>query len=144
VYLRLVDRFYDGVDNAGVRQLQMALVSCLLRPSLLLFIPRGSLRGQLTVDVSPNWSSSPDRIFLRIRLIILPDLVFGRSLTTYTAFGAANGPIDLRTCIVRLFLISDEFSNASFRDTKALTVWPVNSSAIPTTAASATASVGLS
>jgi hypothetical protein len=75
----------------------------------------------LTVDVSPSRSSSPDNIFLKIRLMIFPDLVLGRSSTTYTALGAANGPIDLRTWEVKLFLISDEFVKASFRDTNALT-----------------------
>jgi hypothetical protein len=37
--------------------------------------------GKLTVEVSPSWSSSPARIFLRIRLMILPLRVFGKSGT---------------------------------------------------------------
>ena len=53
--------------------------------------------------------------------MIFPDLVLGRSSTTYTALGAANGPIDLRTWKVKLFRISGEFAKPSFRDTNALT-----------------------
>ncbi len=59
--------------------------------------------GFHTVDVSPRESSSPERIFLKIRRIILPDRVFGRSTTTMIALGAANGPMDLRTCSTRSF-----------------------------------------
>lgn len=96
---------------------------------------------QLTVEVSPKLSSSPLRIFRRIRRIILPLRVLGRSSTTKTALGAANGPIDLRTCITRSLRTCSVVSLPSLRETKALTAWPVSSSAIPTTAASATWSV---
>lgn len=37
--------------------------------------------GSERVEMSPSWSSSPARIFLRIRRMILPDRVLGRSGT---------------------------------------------------------------
>lgn len=52
---------------------------------------------RLTVEVSPSWSSSPDKILRRIRLMILPERVLGRSSMMKIALGAANGPIDFRT-----------------------------------------------
>lgn len=94
--------------------------------------------------MSPSWSSSPAKILRMMRRIILPDRVLGRSGTTNIAFGAAKGPIDLRTCRIRSFLIWSLDSLPSFRATKALTAWPVSSSLIPTTAASATESVTIS
>ena len=76
-----------------------------------------------------------------MRRIILPDRVLGRSGTTNIAFGAANGPIDLRTCRIKSFLTCSLDSVPSLRATKALTAGPVSSSLMPTTAASATESV---
>lgn len=76
-----------------------------------------------------------------MRRMILPDRVLGRSETTKTALGAANGPIDFRTCRMRSFLVCSVEPLPSLSATKALTAWPVSSSWIPTTAASATASV---
>jgi len=98
--------------------------------------PRGIIA--LTVDVSPNWSSSPAKIFRMMRRMILPDLVLGRSGTTKMAFGAANGPIDLRTCVTKSFFTWSDDSTPSLSATKAFTAWPVNSSLMPTTAASPT------
>ena len=89
--------------------------------------------------ISPSWSSSPAKILRRIRRMIFPDRVLGRSGTGKMAFGAANGPIDLRTWRIKSFLIWSLTSLPFLSDTKALTAWPVNSSATPTTAASATA-----
>jgi len=71
--------------------------------------------------------------------MIFPERVLGRSLTTYTLFGAAKGPIDLRTWRIRSLRSSGVSLNASLTATNALTAWPVSSSAVPTTAASATA-----
>ena len=96
--------------------------------------------GSDNVLVSPKLSSSPLKIFLKILRIIFPLLVFGRSSTTNTAFGAAKGPIDLRTCMTRSLRIWSVDSWPSFRETKALTAWPVSSSLMPTTAASDTES----
>lgn len=70
--------------------------------------------------------------------MIFPDRVFGRSSTMKIAFGAANGPIDFRTCMIRSFLTWSVVSLPSLRATKAFTAWPVSSSLTPTTAASAT------
>lgn len=97
--------------------------------------------ASLTVEISPRLSSSPLRIFLRMRRIIFPLRVLGRSSTTNTVFGAANGPIDFLTCATNSLRVASLFSTPPFRATKALTAWPVNSSAIPTTAASATAAI---
>lgn len=72
--------------------------------------------------------------------MILPERVLGKSSTVKMALGAANGPIDLRTCRMRSFLIWSLWSNPSFKATKALTACPVSSSLTPTTAASATES----
>lgn len=52
---------------------------------------------KLTVEISPRESSSPARILRKMRRMILPERVFGRSSTTKTFFGAAKGPIDFRT-----------------------------------------------
>lgn len=93
--------------------------------------------NRLTVEVSPKESSSPARILRRIRLMIFPDRVFGKSSTIKTAFGAANGPIDRRTWRIKSLRVWS-VSLPSFRATKALTAWPVSSSLTPTTAASAT------
>lgn len=90
--------------------------------------------------MSPNWSSSPAKIFRKMRRMIFPERVLGRSGTTKMAFGAANGPIDLRTCRIKSFLVWSEPSLPSLSATNALTAWPVSSSFTPTTAASATAS----
>ena len=94
--------------------------------------------GSLNVDVSPKLSSSPLRILRRILLMILPDLVFGRSSTMNMALGAANGPIDFRTCRMSSFRVLSSGSVPSLSATKALTACPVSSSLMPTTAASAT------
>ena len=53
--------------------------------------------GSASVLISPNWSSSPAKIFRKIRLIILPDRVLGKSSTMMMFLGAAKGPIALRT-----------------------------------------------
>jgi hypothetical protein len=98
-------------------------------------------KAWLTVVVSPSWSSSPARILRRMRRMIFPDRVLGRSGTTKMALGAANGPIDLRTCRIRSFFVWSESSWPSLSATNALTACPVSSSLTPTTAASATLSV---
>ena len=56
--------------------------------------------GSDSVEVSPSWSSSPAKIFLKMRLIIFPLRVFGRSGTMKTIFGAANGPMLFLTCMI--------------------------------------------
>ena len=124
----LLHRLDDRINHARIGELHFR--------SVRFSPPKGSVR--LTVDVSPNESSSPAKILRRIRLIILPDRVLGRSSTMKTAFGAAKGPIDLRTWRTRSFLTWSLDSLPSLRATKAFTAWPVNSSLMPTTAASAT------
>ena len=47
----------------------------------------------LSVDVSPKLSKSLEAIFLRILLIILPDLVFGKPEVMCIKSGVAIGPI---------------------------------------------------
>ena len=49
--------------------------------------------GSAKVVVSPNWSCSFAAIFLRILLIILPDLVFGSPGENCIKSGVAIGPI---------------------------------------------------
>ena len=98
--------------------------------------------GSDSVEISPKLSSSPLRIFRRIRRMILPLRVLGRSSTTKTPLGAAKGPIDLRTCMTRSLPTCSFVSLPSLRATKALTACPVSSSVTPTTAASATWSIG--
>lgn len=100
--------------------------------------------GSLSVDVSPKLSSSPLRILRRMRRMILPDRVLGRSSTMKMAFGAAKGPICFRTCRMRSFLVCSPWSTPSFNETNAFTACPVNSSLMPTTAASATPSCSIS
>jgi len=121
----------DLVHNAGIRKLL----------ALLATHPTPEEMPLLTVDVSPNESSSLARILRSTRRMILPDLVLGRSSMMKTAFGAAKGPMDLRTCMTRSFRTWSFVSLPSLRATKALTACPVSSSLIPTTAASATWSV---
>lgn len=99
---------------------------------------------ELTVVISPNESSSPAKIFLKILRIIFPLRVLGRSVTMMIVFGAANGPMLLRTCRMRSFFSWSVISLPSLMETKALTAWPVSSSATPTTAASATAACSIS
>lgn len=53
--------------------------------------------------------------------MILPERVLGRSGTQKTALGAANGPIDLRTCMIRSLRSASLISLPSLTDTKALT-----------------------
>ena len=115
--------------------------SCEIDVSTLFKIRR---EGVLTVEISPKLSSSPDRIFRRIRLMILPLRVLGRSSTAYTALGAANGPIDLRTWRMSSLRMASVSPLPALSETNALTAWPVSSSWIPTTAASATASAKIS
>lgn len=104
----------------------------------------GKEEQKLTVVMSPSWSSSPAKILRMMRRMILPDRVLGRSGTTNIAFGAAKGPIDLRTCRIKSFLTWSVASVPSLSATNALTAWPVSSSLMPTTAASATESVSVS
>lgn len=92
----------------------------------------------LTAVMSPSWSSSPAKIFLKIRRIILPLRVLGRSGTICTVFGAAKGPMLRRTCMISSLRRASLDSWLSLRATNAATAWPVSSSATPTTAASAT------
>ena len=125
-------RCFDGVDdlldNARVRQLRYQIS-----------LTTRSVTGKAhTVEISPSESSSPARIFRRIRRMILPDRVLGKSSTMKTALGAANGPMDLRTWVMRSFRTWSLDSLPSLRATNALTAWPVSSSLVPTTAASAT------
>ncbi len=124
-----------GLDNlvhhTGVRELFVDVSFCIISMSIR--------PGGLTVEVSPSWSSSPAKIFLRIRRMILPLRVLGRSGTTKMALGAANGPMLFRTCRMRSFLSWSLISFPSLMATKAFTACPVSSSLIPTTAASATA-----
>lgn len=56
-----------------------------------------------SVDVSPMFLS-PAAIFLSIRLMILPDLVFGSAGACWMTSGCANGPILSRT-VETYFLI---------------------------------------
>lgn len=77
--------------------------------------------GSARVLVSPNWSSSPAKIFLNILLIILPDRVLGKSSTMMIRFGAANGPIALRTWRINSFESWGVPLTSSFNETKALT-----------------------
>ena len=49
--------------------------------------------GSANVEVSPKFSKSFEAIFLRIRLIIFPDLVFGRPAVICIKSGVAIGPI---------------------------------------------------
>lgn len=65
-----------------------------------------TMPGLARVETSPNWSLSPARIFLKIRLIILPDLVLGKSSTKTISLGAANGPMSFLTVKTKCFLIS--------------------------------------
>jgi len=46
---------------------------------------------------NPNWSDSSHEIFLKILLIIFPDLVLGRFGTINTFFGVAIPPISTLT-----------------------------------------------
>ena len=57
-----------------------------------------------SVEMSPNvfLSVSPAAILRRIRRMILPDLVLGRSGTTCRKSGLAIGPISVRTCPIRV------------------------------------------
>jgi len=120
------------VDDGWIRQLNS------LSSALLGGIADGALK-KLTVEISPSWSSSPARTFRRILRMILPLRVLGRSGTTKMALGAAKGPMLFLTCRMRSFFRSSLISLPSLIATKALTACPVNSSLIPTTAASATA-----
>lgn len=54
------------------------------------------------VEVSPIFLS-PAAIFLNMRLIILPDLVFGKAGACWMTSGWANGPILSRTIQIILF-----------------------------------------
>jgi hypothetical protein len=140
--LGLVHNLNDLVHYRGIRKLRDALARFSTHPERVTIIHARQPQGwkTLTVDVSPNWSSSPAKIFRMMRRIILPDRVLGRSGTMKIAFGAANGPIDLRTCSMRSFFTWSLDSVPSLSATKAFTAWPVSSSLIPTTAASATES----
>ena len=51
----------------------------------------GTTFGSARVEVSPILSSSPAAIFLNILLMILPDLVFGRSANTMKSSGSGGG-----------------------------------------------------
>ena len=46
-------------------------------------VSTSTIDGSARVEMSPNWSLSLSQIFLKIRLIIFPDLVFGRPGTNY-------------------------------------------------------------
>ena len=137
-------RIFSSIDSDPVPNTLLSHSPCLLPSHFFSFLDftvsiiLSTTLGSLNVDVSPKLSSSPLRIFLRILLMIFPDLVFGRSSTMKTALGAANGPMDFRTCRMRSFRVCSLGSVPSLRATKAFTAWPVNSSLIPTTAASAT------
>ena len=90
-------------------------------PRRLVISSHGATLFLLTVDISPNESSSPDKILRRMRLMILPERVLGKSSITNTAFGAAKGPIDFRTWATRSLRIWSFSSLPSLRATKALT-----------------------
>ena len=49
--------------------------------------------GSAKVEVSPKFSNSFDAIFLKILLIIFPDLVFGKPAVICIKSGVAIGPI---------------------------------------------------
>jgi len=87
--------------------------------------------GLIRVE-SPFGSSLISNAF-RIRLMILPDLVFGKSSMKKILFGLAVGPIFLSTYFISVFSSSGE-AVAFFRTTKAIGTWPFNLSGIETTA----------
>lgn len=130
-----MDSLNDLLDNARVGELPLV--------STVTFLAR-DWDSKLTVEMSPSWSSSPARIFLKILRMILPLRVFGRSGTMKICFGAAKGPILFRTCRMSDFLKSSDGSLPSLIATNAATAWPVSSSLMPTTAASATALCSMS
>ena len=59
----------------------------------LLLIKLSTTDGSANVEVSPKFSKSFEAIFLKIRLIIFPDLVFGNPAVICIKSGVAIGPI---------------------------------------------------
>ena len=94
--------------------------------------------GSARVVTSPSWSCSPAAIFLRILLMILPDLVFGSPLVNWIKSGVAMGPILLLTILIHSCSSCRVPSTPSFRITNAYKPYPFTSCGYPTTAASAT------
>ena len=93
--------------------------------------------------ISPKLLNSFEAIFLRILLIIFPDLVFGSPLVIWILSNLAIGPIFLEIKILISFLISSRFSCSCFRVIKPYKAFPLISCGKPTIADSATNSCSL-
>ncbi|GIR10963.1 MAG: hypothetical protein CM15mP22_3830 [Gammaproteobacteria bacterium] len=77
-----------------------------------MFISSLTILGSAKVDVSPRLSKSLEAIFLRILLIILPDLVLGKSLVKCIKSGFAIAPISY--LLNRLILLSSSLGEVFF------------------------------
>ena len=64
--------------------------------------------GSAKVLVSPRSLTSPAAIFLRMRRMIFPDLVFGSTCVKWMTSGVAIGPIIVLTHILCSCLSSSE------------------------------------
>ena len=65
-----------------------------------------TILGSASVETSPNWLLSSAAIFLKILLIILPDLVFGKFGAHWIKSGEAIGPISFLTQSINSFFKS--------------------------------------
>jgi hypothetical protein len=71
------------------------------------------------VEMSPTWSISFAAIFLRMRLMILPERVFGRPGAQCISSGCAIGPISFLTSFWSSYIRSSVYSYPFFSVTYA-------------------------
>ena len=76
-----------------------------------------TIEGSESVVVSPKFSNSLFAIFLKILLIIFPDLVLGKSLVNCITSGLAIFPIILETSSIISLLIIFLSLSLSFKIT---------------------------
>ncbi len=73
--------------------------------------------GSASVEVSPKLSKSLEAIFLKILLIIFPDLVFGKPAVMCIKSGVAIGPIFSLIVFFKSNTKSSEETTPTLRDT---------------------------